>query len=226
MALDLGKYFDERYQETLFRPKTGAHPFVTISRQTGCNSFEISKLLVKMINDHSKTQWKLINKELIELSVKELRIDQHRIEKVFGAQKHDHIEEILQAFGDRYYKSDQVIRRTIRHLIQNIASDGFVVIVGRAGAAITAGLPDGLHVRLEAPLGWRVRRMAEKKKISEAESRQMIENLDKSREQLFMDLGKMKIQEIPFDLRLNNQSLNDHEIARMIFELLRHRSLL
>ena len=226
MAIDLVKYFDERYQESIFQHPSGPRPFVTISRQSGCNSYEISKMLVHMINEHSKSKWKLINKEIIELSANELNIDHRRVEKLFDAEKHSHIEEILRAFGDRYYKSDKTIQRTIRQLIRNIALDGNVVIVGRAGAAITSDLANGMHIRLEAPLGWRINNMKIKRQITEKEGHNLVAELDKSREQLFLDLGKKAIDEISFDLRFNNSTIADTEIAHTIFQLLQSRQLI
>jgi cytidylate kinase len=226
MAIDLVKYFDERYQDSLFQRASGTRPFVTISRQSGCNSFEISKMLVHMINEQSKSKWKLINKEIIDLSANKLNIDHRHVEKVFDAEKHSHIEEILRAFGDRNYKSDKVIHRTIRQLIRNIALDGNVVIVGRAGAAITSDLAHGIHIRLEAPFSWRIKNMASKRKITENEGHGLVSELDKSREQLFLDLGKKAIDDVLFDLRFNNSTLTDDEIARSIFQLLQLRHLI
>lgn len=226
MAIDLVKYLDERYQDSLLAHAQGPRPFVTISRQSGCNSFEISKMLVNMINEVQKSKWKLINKEIIDLSANELKIKHRDVEKVFDAERHGHIEEIIRAFGDRNYKSDKVIHRTIRQLIRNIALEGNVVIVGRAGAAITNDLAQGIHIRLEAPFAWRIKNMANKRKITENEGHSLVVELDRTREQLFLDLGKKTMDDVSFDLRFNNSTLTDDEIARTIFQLLKSRHLI
>jgi cytidylate kinase len=226
MAINLSEYLDERFQEKMLLNMGRKHPFITISRQTGCDSYEISKELVSLINQQSKTKWKLINKEIIELSAKELNIDQHKIKTVFNAEKHSHLEEIIRAFGSKYYKSDSSIRKSIKKLIRNIALDGNVVLVGRAGVAVTSDLADGLHIRLEAPLDWRVKNLAHKRNISLTESLAVVNETDKNREQLFIDFGKMKISEINFDMHFNNSSLTNSEITQIIFDLLIKRQMI
>lgn len=226
MAINLSEYLDERFQEKMLLNKEKKHPFITISRQTGCDSFEISKELVNLINQQSKVKWKLINKEIIELSAKELHIDQHKIKTLFNAEKHGHLEEIIRAFGSKYYKSDNSIRKSIKTLIRNIAMDGNVVLVGRAGAAVTSDLSDGLHIRLEAPIDWRVKNLANKRNITLTESLALVTESDKNREQLFIDFGKKNRNEINFDMHFNNSSLTDSEITQIIFDLLMKRQMI
>ncbi|NOU45798.1 MAG: cytidylate kinase-like family protein [Bacteroidales bacterium] len=226
MAIDLNKYFDEQFQEKILQNQQQKNPFVTISRQTGCNSYEISKELVNLINQHGKSRWKLINKEIIELSVNELNVDPHKIKTLFDAEKRGHLDEIIRAFGNKYYKSDNSIRKSIKLLIRNIATEGNVVLVGRAGAVVTGDLPNGIHIRLEAPLDWRVKNMAHKKNISLAEGFALVTETDKNREQLFVDFGKKHINEIHFDLHFNNSTLTDSEISFLLFQLLLKRKLI
>ena len=226
MAIDLNQYFDGQFQEKMLQNRQQKNPFITISRQTGCNSYEISKELVNLINQHSKTKWKLINKEIIELSVKELNIDHHKIKTLFESEKRGHLDEIIRAFGSKYYKSDNSIRKSIKALIKNIATGGYVVLVGRAGAAVTNDLPNGIHIRLEAPLQWRTNNLAKKKNLSIAESLALIAETDKNREQLFIDFGKKRLAEIDFDAHLNNSTLTDGEIASVIFHLLEIRGFI
>lgn len=225
MSMDLNKYFDERYQEMVQKNRLEKQAFVTISRQTGCNSFEISTALVDLINKRSKTKWKVVNKELIELSVSELSAKKNTIEAVFNAEKHGHLDEIIRAFGSRYYKSDSKIRNTIKTLIRSMVTEGGLVLVGRAGAAVTKDLPGGLHIRIEAPLAWRVQNLARKKNMTEMESLTNITVSDKNRSKLFQDFCKKTIDEFDFDLRFNNSTLTDSEIAQMIFDLLINRGL-
>jgi len=225
MAINLIQYFDERFLEKT-NLQTGKHPFVTFSRQTGCNSLNISNELVNLINLESKSKWKLINKEIIELSANNLKIDQHKIETLFVSEKHSHFDEIIRAFGNKYYKSDNSIRSSIKVMMRNIATVGHVVLVGRAGAVITHDIPDGLHIRLQAPLKWRVKNLAMKWGITEAKSLTFITETDKNRAQLLLDFGKKSLSDVDFDLYFNNSTLTDKEITMLIFELLKKRALL
>lgn len=54
----------------------------------------------------------------------------------------------------------------IRELIEDLARDGNVLIVGRGGQAVLHGWPDTLHTRIIAPLDVRMERLAARHGIS------------------------------------------------------------
>ena len=76
------------------------------------------------------------------------------------------IDDILAAHLSKYYKSDRKIRGTVGKVIRNIACEGYAVIVGRGGVAITRDIANSLHINLEAPMEWRVLRVSEKHNLS------------------------------------------------------------
>ncbi|MGI5269602.1 AAA family ATPase [Nonomuraea sp. CA-218870] len=75
---------------------------------------------------------------------------------------------------------EEFVRRTERVLHETARSQGGVFL-GRAGAIVLAGLPGALHVRLDAPLERRVRRVAGLRRTTEHEAREVIENNDRAR---------------------------------------------
>jgi cytidylate kinase len=56
--------------------------------------------------------------------------------------------------------------KEVEHVIEDLAAEGDVVIVGRGGQAILRGRPDVLHVRIVAPADVRAKRLASRHQIS------------------------------------------------------------
>lgn len=69
----------------------------------------------------------------------------------------------------------------IRHLIERLYQRGNVVIVGRGGMAILKGKPRAFHVRLNAPLHWRIEHYASETGLSREHARNEILKHDKRR---------------------------------------------
>jgi cytidylate kinase len=226
MANGLLHYFEERFSGAVPVPKAGNRPFVTISRETGCNSITIAEKLIRKLNLVSDKHWKLVSKEILGMAAEKLNLDPHRLESVFNAVTPTQMDEILKAFSEKYYKSDKTIRKTVREIICDIARDGYVVIVGRAGVAITNDMPGGLHCRLHAPLEWRVKNIAGLRGLDEKTAKEYILDSDEKREKLLKDFSGKTLCDMHFDVGLNNQRLNDEQIADILFELMKMRGLI
>jgi cytidylate kinase len=62
-----------------------------------------------------------------------------------------------------------------------LAQMGKLIIIGRGGACATAHLPRGIHIRLVAPVAYRIRRLKERLGTSEAEAKRLLEDYDEER---------------------------------------------
>jgi hypothetical protein len=153
------KYMVERFNESDYeRHKIVADlPFVTISREYGCPSKDIAALLVLKMNilpgnkdkEHS---WRMINKEILEDTSKELKINTKRIQKFYNLENKSTIDEILNSLSEKYYQSENKIKKTLTQIIRDFAKQGNVVLVGRGGVGVTGDLMNGIHIRLTAPI--------------------------------------------------------------------------
>ncbi len=108
MPYDLLTYFERRVARSK-KEKTGTVPFITISRQTGCNGNELAFQLIKKLR-LLNADWKYTNKEVLEESAKKLKLDESKIKYVFDTEEKSHIDDILSAISNRYYKSDRAVR--------------------------------------------------------------------------------------------------------------------
>jgi cytidylate kinase len=71
--------------------------------------------------------------------------------------------------------------QAVQSIIEDLASEGHVVIVGRAGQVILKNDPTVFHVKILAPIDLRIERIADKGKISRRAAKAQIEQSDRRR---------------------------------------------
>ncbi len=79
------------------------------------------------------------------------------------------------------FRARRAYHEAVRQILQEMADEGQVVIVGRAGQWILRDRPDVLHVRITAPSPLRIERVAAAEGISTAAARARIQSSDKTR---------------------------------------------
>jgi cytidylate kinase len=223
-------YFEKKYEEE----NRGIHPatlgpLLTISREFGCPSRLITESLIRELNRrrvHPKApDWKFINKEVVTDAGEKLNIDPSKVEMYFRSGHHDELEDILFSFsGD--YKNSRRIHKTIRDVILSFAAKGHVIIVGRASVAITQGCPNALHIRLQAPMEWRLGEVMRHHEISHESARKMIAETDRKRTELIEHFLGTKYDLTLFDLVFNCKTLSREEIVRSILGLMEERKMI
>lgn len=222
------KYFDSRIRESGKSEPAGSAPFVTISREFGCPSKLVARQLAEELNRLTgrdrPPMWQDINKEVVEESASKLKVDPSRIRQ-FNAENKEILYDVLSAFSNNY-KSSKSIEKTTREVIRTFAHKGHVIIVGRAGAAITHGWPNCLHIRLHAPVNWRIRQVSYTKSVSEAEAAKHIAEMDKNRTSLIeLYLGR-KFDHTIFDVCFNCETLSIGEVVNGIIGMMKIKGLI
>jgi cytidylate kinase len=230
MNIDLSKYALERHREQE-RKVASPGPVVTISRQYGCPSKIYAQMLIDAINAYQKEkpgrkEWSFVNKELLEQSASELQLHPSMIKYVFNYEEKSIFDEILAAQSSRYYMSDKKIRKTIGEVIRSIAIEGNVIIVGRAGVAMTRNIKRSLHVKLMAPLAWRVEGICRIENLTKDKAIKLANETDKKRKQ-FIDYyyGKPSDDTL-FDILINCATMTREEVVQTIVEMMKIKKLI
>jgi cytidylate kinase len=196
-------------------------PVITISRDYGCPGRRIARKLSEVLSEKNKrlgreVEWKWICKEVIEESARELKLSPTLIEDLSDYRTRGFFENIALFFSDEYYPGDVKIKNTIARFIYNAASEGNVVIVGRAGESITKNFEKSLHVKLQAPLDWRVHQVANNYGMGISEARKEALEMDKRRAQFRNYFEKDRPDIEFFDAFFNCATMSDDEIIEMI----------
>lgn len=230
MKIDLSKYLDDWYKED---PGKNLYPgpVVTISRDVGCPAKKVASCLTERLNTLPRSRakdhpWRWISKEIMLESARELNVDSSQIRHVFDYKSRGVLEDMLLAQSKDFYKSDLKIRATIAKVIRNFANKGNAIIVGRGGVAITRDIPKSIHIFLEAPLEWRVLRIAEKHDFTIDHARSYAMSIDKKRSH-FRDFFQGKGSDYSrFDIKLNCMTLSVEEIIEVIRGALKTRAMI
>lgn len=220
------RYFNQRYGEkdvTENQPK-GKGPVITISRMAGCPAGLIAEGLHRRLRDAKigpqPGNWRIISKEILSESARELGLSENKIRYVFEAGARSTMDEIIEALSSRYYKSDLKIRKTIVEVIRTIASQGSVIIIGRGGVAITRNIPSSLHIRLEAPAEWRMEKLMKKNGWDKETATRTMNDWDERRSKLLEEFAGVTNTEAYFDATFNCSRLEREKIVESIIKLL------
>ncbi|MCK7534555.1 MAG: cytidylate kinase-like family protein [Marinilabiliales bacterium] len=215
-------YFDTRYRaEMLGRPVDQTGPVITISRLTGCDGREVAAELVAQLNLRYKTnRWKWIDKDIIYHAAHELKTDTQRVETYYQGLGMTDFSQMIMAFSGSYV-TDSSVKKAIREVVLSIARDGYAVIIGRGGVAITSGMANALHVRLMAPIYWRVQNVMKKKGMIIEKAEEYVIQTDEKRHKLIVDFLDKKTQSIDylFDVTLNRSSFTLEQISSLIMTM-------
>lgn len=151
------RYIESHSKEHLDKKKQEVFPCITISRQTGAGSYEVSERLIKILDEHSKEseqKWTYFNKELIQKVIEDHNLPEI-VSSYMAESKYSHINDaVYELLGIK--PSDWTIIQKTTETVLQIGRMGKAIIVGRGGNIITSKLPNSFHIRLVAPLEKRI----------------------------------------------------------------------
>lgn len=223
------KYLEDRYKYHIPKEEdVSKGPVITISREFGLSANLIASDLAEVLSkmEPDKEPWRVISKEILDKASNELGLSPEKIEFVFKFEKRSVVDEILEALSSKYYKSERKIRNTIREIIEAIGKKGRAIIVGRAGSAILKDIPDSLHVKLIAPIDFRVGGVSRRREIDLCEARKLTDEMDKNRMQLKRDFAGRDISDTDYDLLINCESFNKQKVVEIIVNSAQSKGIL
>lgn len=206
-------------QERLARvPEVRVRPSITLSREFGCEGFPLAQELQVRLESLTGEPWVIHDKALLEAVATREDIPL-RILKHLGDRSRD-----LEALGlmpSAYHGHDEAFDKLARHLVP-LAEAGNAILVGRGGAALCQGLRNCLHVRLVAPLAWRVDSVARRQGMPHDQAEAYVKENSHLRDAFFKErLGVDPGATHLFDAIYSNDRQPVSVIAASILALLR-----
>lgn len=215
-------YFDDRYRESILKkPSSQDGPVITISRLTGCDACQVAGVLVNKMNEkYGVPKWRWVDKDIIYNIAKELNTGTERVENFYKGIELSNLSEMIMAFSGNYV-SDLRLKKAIRDVVLAMCKEGYIIIVGRGGVSIAREIADSLHIRLIAPLYWRVQNIMKKRNITMEAAEEYVVDNDEKRFILirdFLDKKPLNIDYL-FDATLNRSSFSVQELSELIMLL-------
>ncbi len=179
---------------------------ITISRQMGSLGCQVAEQIARCLN--YRVVWReVINEAAIRAGVPEVALAT--------------IDE-LDLLGLRpSVDARKAYHKAVREIMTELAREGNVVIVGRAGQVILRGRADTLHVRVYAPLELRVGRVAEQHNVSVEAARAQVLTSDKARTHYLKRYYESRWDDPDlYDVMVNTEHLSIENAAMVVCKAL------
>lgn len=217
--------------DPLAKSKNHTGPVVTISRECGCPAKQLAGLLATQLNvkeSERRTQnhWKWIGKEILEESAIELNMKPNLVRDFVNKEDVGVVSDIVASLSNKPYPSDLKIKKTVAEIIRGFAENGHIIIVGRGGVSITRDMPNSLHIRLQAPLEWRINDVSNRQMISLAEAKKKILHIDAQRDQINQFFAGKKTDNTLYDVIFNYPTLGDDVIVSAIIQMMELKDMI
>lgn len=209
-------------------PKKGRFPFITISRQAGAGGQALGTLLGEKIQllyqEPLFRDWHLCNQELCRMIIEDDPALKASVESLRRTEYHSQAEDMLSQLIYGGSSQDLVVKKMF-HLMRTFALHGKVIFVGRGSSFLTRDLPLGIHVRLEAPIESRVRRMMQALGLSEKKAREEIAEKDKAKAELVKAFFHKDMRDpLLYDVLWNTDRVPLEEIAKILIQMIRDKA--
>jgi len=167
--------------------KTIVPAFVTVSREPYAGGISFSHHLAARLNEiESANQWSAWDHELVEKVSASEGIEE-RIVEMITQRPHNWLDDLIEGFSssvEARRTSEFRVYKRVAMAIRALATAGHAIIVGRGGVFITSGMPAGIHLRLVAPLEYRMEAMADQLHLPLYEAAERIKEAEGIRDTL------------------------------------------
>ncbi len=220
----ISQYLREHLEDIGKKKQPG--PYLTISRQYGCDGYELGLLLIEKLNErYPDSPWKLYFKELLKQLSDDTGLTQELLEKERVARPST-IKDFLRGLRPSSVPDGYEIRKSITVMVRMVAFEGNAIIIGQGGTAATADIDNGLSVRIEASKEWRVARISTREHISKEQAEEKIRQIEAERKYLRDIYAKMNPHEPAFNLVLDNSAFTKEKLADIILLAMEQRGLI
>lgn len=156
---------------------------VTISRQAACGAVIVAEKLAQYLEHHSSGDacpWTVFDRNLIDTVLEDHNLPT-RLAKFLPEDRVSQLEDILADVFQVHPPAGAIVEQTTETILK-LAGLGNVILIGRGGTMITAGLPRVLHVRLVAPLEKRIEHAHQFYNLTRNEAHKFCLSQDRARE--------------------------------------------
>lgn len=159
---------------------------ITVSREMGAGGSEVARQVADALG------WRVVDDEIVDqiaarsgLTPAEVREREERAPSFFERlllMLTRAAPEILSAPSDENPEAEEArLVKITESVVEDLAREGRIVLVGRAAPAVLAGERDGLHVKIVAPRADRSRTVAERLGLTGAEAEDRVRHSDANR---------------------------------------------
>lgn len=208
-----------------------AGPVITISRDYGCPGYTLGMKLAEQLSTMRSmkdgvVEWKALNREILNQAAKEIHLSPEMVDRIIHHKPLGMFADLFGSFSDHYVPNDLEVKKAVAGIIQGMAVQGNIIIVGRAGAMITQDLPNTLHIHLYAPFKHRVTQVVKHEGLSEEEAKRTIQRVDQERVYIRNFFAGESADSSFFDATFNTANLSMETISEAIIAMAKSKGLI
>lgn len=200
------------------KQKTAPKPSITISREYGCKAYPLAELLQNHLNEHvidPNEEWTILDRLLLDRIAYESGYSKSELEHITRTNPNYHAL-ITNIAGFKHADSFEVFKY-IKAMLIHFAQIGNSIIIGRGGVMVTQDIPNILHVRLIAPLGYRAKNISQSLGLSIIEAERHIESRQNERDDFIHHFTQRDTGDpILYHLVINNEKCTTEQISKII----------
>jgi hypothetical protein len=181
-------------------------PFITISREYGCEGIPLARKLAERLNKSSPgpTPWVVMEKEVIETIAKKEGAAAEFVDALSHTRRGYIRQTVEVLFGQR--PTEYQAYEKLAEALLSIAEAGRVILVGRGGSIVCAGMERGMHIRLMASVQWRAGKISQERGITTGEAESIATSEEKVREGFVRDFTGKEVSDFHnYDFVFNNE---------------------
>ena len=222
--LTLVTYIHQKLDDMGSKSEPG--PYVTISREPGCEGYKVGDVLLEMLNKHDQQQrWRLYKKEIL----RQLAQDTELAEEIIERERHavpSLLKEFFRGMSKGNIPDGYEIRSKITTMVRAVAYQGYAIVIGQGGHAATTDIANGISVRLEAPKEWRALRVSERDNLSVDDAMAKI-NAEEANRMALRAIHEESNHRTPtFNLVVDNSIFTAEQIASLIYHTMLLKTML
>lgn len=212
------KHYNVSEEARLHKRKLNPGPTITISRQTGIGANFICEKLTEYFNNNAVpdyNDWIYFDRDLMEKVIEDHNLPDH-FRKYLSEEKPSKfdswVSEMLGISPSRFL----LLHKTSQTILK-LAGFGNVILVGRGANIITSIFPNTFHVRLVAPLEYRIDNAVKLYNVDKKKSAEFIKEEDEARKAYIWKYFHKDIEDpLLYHAVINTNFLKTEEIAEMI----------
>lgn len=191
-------------------------PYLTISFQQGCDGYELGKTIAEKLNARPQQEklWKVFYKEFLEQLSEDTGVSVDQLEQEYYS-KPSIIKDFLKGMTRRQMPDRIEIRNQLALMMRLVAIEGYAIIISQGSAAATGAIANGLKIRIEAPLDWRVARLCRQGNMNREQAKEQILEFESQQLRIRKYYAHDHPRQPEFHLVFDNSHFTKDQIAEM-----------
>ncbi len=195
-------------------------PCITISREFGCQAYPLATELARRLGE----TWSVIDREILE---EVARVSGFTIEKIEKSRDTPAVlKSIFAMFLDDSHAEETQLSAHLRRAICKFATSGNCIIVGSGGAVTSPEMENIFHLRLVAPLEFRINKVMTSRGMDKVQATDFVNLHQKQRDDFVTRLAGSRLDDpLHYHLVLNNCRLNPEQMAAIVVKALQQSGI-